>query len=126
MLFGCSSAIKIAEALKTKHISGLRNGKDYIDYTLKINAKNRFQFKELSVNGAIIKKSLYVKNLATGLSSTKISDSYAEGSYIFGFRIFDVENFKDEEILTFQYLMNSKEYSIETPIDLNRKIANNK
>lgn len=125
-LFNCSQCIKIVEANKNKYVSGLENGRSYIDYAVKIKAKNNFSFQNIRLDGKDIKESLYVKDLATGLSSTSIKSNYKKGIYLFGFRVFNTEQIDLKETLDFTYKMKEKEYILNTFILKKENVFTNK
>lgn len=126
LFFNCSNYINVLESNKTKHISGLKNGKNYVDYTFKFESDADFIFKSLALDSKIITEMLYIKNLKTRLSSTKIKSAIQKGKYMFGFRVFDTSNFNTEEKLTFKYSVKGKEYQIEQTIKKQDRVINNK
>lgn len=125
-LFNCSQYIKVVEANKNKHVSGLENGRSYIDYVIKIEAKNNFSFQNIRLDGKVIKESLYVKDLATGLSSTTIKNEYKKGIYLFGFRVFNTEQIDLKEALDFTYKIKEKECTLNTFVLKKGNIFTNK
>lgn len=112
----CSNYLKIVEATKTKHISGIKNGKNYIDYKLKVNAKTDFTYIKIELNNVNIKDNLYYKNLENGLSSTKISEYIKKGKYEFGFRVFNENVYQKEEDIVFWYRIKNKNLKLKSKV----------
>lgn len=125
-LFSCSNYLNIVDANKTKHISGIKNRKNYIDYKIKIESKVDFNFESIKLNNTKITETLFVKNLSTGLSSTKVNSDVKKGSYQFGFRIYDTASFNLEETITFNYLIQNKEFQLKKIIKKVDNIKTNK
>ena len=124
-LFGCNSYVTIIKANKGKYVSGLPSGKNYIDYKIKIEAKTTIEFISLKLDGNNISENLYLKDLTSGLSSTKIKSVIDAGIYEFGFRIFNFDDFDNEEKITYTYLLKGKLYeNTKTIMKLNRLKAN--
>lgn len=122
----CSNYLTIVTANKTKHISGIQNGKNYVDFSIEINSKVDFSFKSLELNDSKIIESLYIKDLSTGLSSTKINSDVKKGIYQFGFRIYNTDSFNKDETVTFKYSINNKDFQLKKKIDKEAKIQPNR
>ena len=125
-LCNCSQYLKVIEATKSKHVSGLKNGRSYIDYGIKIEAKNSFSIQNIRLEDKTIKESLYVKDLATGLSSTQLKKEYKKGTYLVGFRIFNRELISAKETIELTYITNKKKYILNTFVLINDAIFTNK
>ena len=125
-LFNCAQQIKIIEASKSKFISGLPNGRSYVDYRVKIETKTNIQFKSILLDTKDVPNNLYLKNLSSGMSSTKINPEIAVGIYEFGFRVFNFNNFSKEEKVLFNYLLKGKEKKLIKIIFKNDKINTNR
>lgn len=124
--FNCSQQIKIIEANKSKFISGLPNGKSYIDYRIKIETKTNTQFKSILLDNKTTPSNLYLKDLSSGFSSTNIKTEIVAGIYEFGFRVFNFNNFNKEEKIVYKYLLNGKERELVKNIIKNNKVTNNR
>lgn len=126
LLNSCVSNMKIVESKKEKHISGLANGKNYVDYTIKIDSKVNFSFESLVLNDIKINKNIYIKNLSTGLTSTKINSNIKKGIYLFGFRVYNTNAFTQNETITFNCLINNIKISIKEKINSKNKVKTNR
>ncbi|WP_397447349.1 hypothetical protein [Polaribacter sp. R77954] len=126
LLVSCSSAMKIIDSKKNKHISGLSNGKNYIDYTIHIEIETGFNFKSILLNNDKITEHLYIKNLATGLTSTKINSEIKKGAYLFGFRVLNTTSFNADETITFKYMKDNREHQLIKKVLKEDKIITNR
>lgn len=124
-ILSCSSSIDLIEAKKTKHVSGLPTGKDYVDYKIKLNSKVDFSFKSLKLNNQTI-ENFFIKNLSSGLSSTKINSNIKKGAYQFGFRVYNTSLINTQETITLNYLINDKEFQLKKNVEKNKKIRANR
>lgn len=126
LFFSCTNYLKIVEANKIKSISGLQNGKNYIDYSIKIESKINFSFESLELNNIKINENLYIKDLSTGLSSTKINSDLKKGVYLFGFRSYNTNSFNKDETIAFNYLLKSKKFQLKKQINIVTKAQINR
>ena len=124
-LIGCSSSIELVTANKTKHISGLPTGKNYLDYKITLNSKVDFNFKSLELNNKVI-KNFFMKDLSSGLSSTKIKSDIKKGVYQFGFRIYNTSSLNAQETITLNYTINKKEFQLKKKVEKDEKAKINR
>ncbi|MFK8060588.1 MAG: hypothetical protein AB8B78_10905 [Polaribacter sp.] len=126
VLCSCTDYIEIVEAKKTKHISGLPTGKNYIDYKIKITSKVDFSFKNLMIGDKKVSENLYIKDLSTGSSSTKIKTNLKKGVYEFGFRTFNLSSFNIEETIKLSYQIKEKDFMLEKKVFKEEKVNTNR
>lgn len=124
ILSGCAQYVTVLEANKTANISGLSNGKNYTDYTLKLDVLKNIDFKNVQLNKKNVVESLYIKDLKTGLSSTKIKPNLPKGNYILGFRSFKNSNPKEKDIISFIFMENNKTFTLEKEVTIKKKKIN--
>jgi len=108
LFFGCSEYVSIKDASKTLNISGLSKGKNYIDYRLTVHTKKSITFENITLNGKVVKESLFLKDLNTGLSSTKIDANLPKGNYQFGFRKYNLTKKDIPETIALLYKIDGK------------------
>ncbi|WP_146190733.1 hypothetical protein [Polaribacter aquimarinus] len=124
LFFGCSEYISIIEANKTLNISGLSKGKNHLAYYITIKVKKDITFKSITLNGTEIKESLYLKDLSTGLSSTKINEILSKGNYLFGFRKFDLTDSNKKETIMLSYKIDGKLFNQKKEVVLKKPKTN--
>ena len=69
---------------------------------------------------------IYIKNLSTGLTSTKINSNIKKGIYLFGFRVYNNNAFTQNETITFNCLINNIKISIKEKINSKNKVKTNR
>lgn len=124
ILTSCTQFVTIIDANKTMNVSGLPTGKNYIDYKLEILVNETINFVGLKINGENITKNLYLKDLKTGLSSTKIKKEITKGKYLFGFRNFETKNFKNKDVISLTFNAKEKVYTVEKEVKSNSNKIN--
>ncbi len=111
---GCKS-IRIDNAQKKYFKKGIKQGKDYINYSFKITSDKEFIVKNISLENNPEKLEYFYKN-EKGESSFQMMNPFPKGTYIFKFKTYTLGNFSKNEFLIFDYIINGKKLQKKTTI----------
>ena len=105
------SAFKINTVSKNRHVSGIKSGKNYINYSIKVTSDKDFSIQNIEIENNDTKLKYYYLDLQTKLSSSIIKPVFTKGSYLFSFRIDNMKGYNSDQYILIKYSIDNKYFT---------------